>query len=646
MEQGTILEEEPSPEGPSSTEGFEMVEGAARQQNPHSSGLQPEENKLQWLQLPPPTEPITFRVMYMGYVKGNHSKLLVRKKLAEGIAESVVSSSARPRTYRERKQHVVFLNASRKEPVETYDDSGLSLIEADFTWSDPLGSSNIIQPYTNALMSLTSPPNVHEAIRTYLQHHYYSYGTSALWPKNISHKDSVYSDVTANGVDLAIYFYSQPGTQWAPLIEKDMQMLADLRSFGVPVLPLMGNTHSTLARPKGSVTMSTTLPGQVPFTPHMTGEDEVLSPCPQRASVLFRPRPNVDDEKAREILADLLKKFNVACLNITEIDPVPPHFVTNSHVLSVAKDFIYRKDNQKKRRKRRTILSMNEILSVHQLTAIQKTDIGRILGQLREEAEEIDSSKTVRKLQKSVHRMAVAGGVFVPQLCQVALIIVALLVLLPTYYRLVFSPFSRKSVWHPPSFSMHLDPAWQDADEYGRWHTFQVGLKPNDTEPADLQNQSLVVQLKMAGKLLSQWPMTHREGQTYVATVPSPCLLQSKSDLHASLWLPEYGTEAEEKVVLSLEACYRPPYENETLEDMEDGEDTEEEAAEEQEGFCPAQLSPPSTPSPEDSRDKLVSIVRIPRLPVTVDEWLQLLFQKLRESLELIRLPDFSRRLW
>ncbi|KAG0177236.1 hypothetical protein DFQ29_005078 [Apophysomyces sp. BC1021] len=623
----------PSAEDPSPTDGFEMIEDSAKQTHSSPSNIgekRDKEGEEQQLQLPPPMQPITFRVMYMGHVVGNQPKLLVRKKLAEGLAEWIVSSSANPWIYREKKQNVVFLNNARNEPIETYDDSGLSLIEVDFTWTGPLVSSDSSQPYTSTLMALTSPPNVHEAIQAYLAHHYY--GPSTMWLQNMFHKNSVYVDATANGVDLAVYFYGQPGQRWDPLVQKDMATLADLRSYGVPVLPLIVNSRQTLARPTtpAAAAIGATLPTRQPLA---SDRDGVPSPHPQRVSV-FRPIPNEEDGRARQILADLLKQFGVACLNVTEINPDRPHFLADSEALSVTKSLIHKKEQKKSRRKRRTVLSVNEVMTVGQFVAIQRMDMGRILGQLREEAEEIDSAKIVRRLQKSAHRIANAG-IQITHLYQVALAIIFVSVLLAC---LGLSLSGREPAWQAPSFTTHLHPRSQRLDENNLWYQFKVELRPNGTDPPDLTNQTLVVQLKTDERLLSQWPMHYSDNGFYAADIPSPCLLQSPTDLDASLWLPEYGTEAGERVALTYDACRGPVEENDAMDD---------------EYFCATEPPPTShaSPPPSSSRDdtdrgKLMSIVRVLRPTVTVDEWMRRLLQKLKESFVFIRRSDFPRWPW
>lgn len=91
------------------------------------------------------TRPVCFRVLFMGNTESigniNRSKTLVLRKLSEVIA-SLLPRSCSTNTptndlgttdFREKTHNVVFLDAFDTSPIETYEDNGLHVIEADFT---------------------------------------------------------------------------------------------------------------------------------------------------------------------------------------------------------------------------------------------------------------------------------------------------------------------------------------------------------------------------------------------------------------------------------------------------------------------------------------------------------------------------------
>lgn len=85
--------------------------------------------------------PVCFRVLFMGNTESigniNRSKTLVLRKLSEVIASllprSTTTNDLGTTDFRERTHNVVFLDAFDTSPIETYEDNGLHVIEADFT---------------------------------------------------------------------------------------------------------------------------------------------------------------------------------------------------------------------------------------------------------------------------------------------------------------------------------------------------------------------------------------------------------------------------------------------------------------------------------------------------------------------------------
>ncbi|KAI7886744.1 hypothetical protein K492DRAFT_203011, partial [Lichtheimia hyalospora FSU 10163] len=115
--------------------------------------------------------PICFRVLFMGNTESigniNRSKTLVLRKLSEVIASLLPRSSTSSTSndlgttdFREKTHNVVFLDAFDTSPIETYEDNGLHVIEADFT-----DNNNNDDQYERRLMDYV---NTHDWTNAYL----------------------------------------------------------------------------------------------------------------------------------------------------------------------------------------------------------------------------------------------------------------------------------------------------------------------------------------------------------------------------------------------------------------------------------------------------------------------------------------------
>ncbi|KAI8137291.1 hypothetical protein BJV82DRAFT_358706 [Fennellomyces sp. T-0311] len=172
-------------------------------------------------------QPISFRVLFMGNALSDRHKTSVLKKFSESIASMTHRrqfSSDDSITFHERKHHIVFLDAFEDVPIETYEDNGLSVIEADFTWSPDFAR--------------------HHLLGAYIDHH---------WHK----------------INLCIYFYSSHSVVQHQKVDQEMEYLKRLSvDYDIPTWPIL--VHRPHERPRSASSRSSRSP-----TPRRPDPDEV-----------------------------------------------------------------------------------------------------------------------------------------------------------------------------------------------------------------------------------------------------------------------------------------------------------------------------------------------------------------------------------
>lgn len=161
-----------------------------------------------------------YRVLFMGSITEEEKKEIFQK-LSQGfiyvLHDRYYNSKIRPHAtpiapFKEIKHNVILLNDEDEPDMisDTYEDSGVSLIEADFTWN------------SNAMNYAKEPEQL-------LLRYASSYDTMD------KEECFVYPESTPNGVDLCVYFYTGDDHDQ---VEKDMVLLRALRKLGISVLPL------------------------------------------------------------------------------------------------------------------------------------------------------------------------------------------------------------------------------------------------------------------------------------------------------------------------------------------------------------------------------------------------------------------------
>ncbi|KAI9311841.1 hypothetical protein BX666DRAFT_899433 [Dichotomocladium elegans] len=188
--------------------------------------------------------PTYIRVMYMGAASAKDKRLLFRK-LSKALAflfnhDDSSSLFRNPNVFKERKHHILLMSLLPEDGdddiVETCEDNGLSIIEADFTWST--GSLDR-DDKLNAMIS-----------------HYLWLQCEDPWITATAATDSpfrssppsaegfdgfIYPEKSMNGVDLCVYFYD--GSILNPdedaRVEEDLAVLWLLKRLAIPIIPIL-----------------------------------------------------------------------------------------------------------------------------------------------------------------------------------------------------------------------------------------------------------------------------------------------------------------------------------------------------------------------------------------------------------------------
>ncbi|CDH53063.1 predicted protein [Lichtheimia corymbifera JMRC:FSU:9682] len=164
------------------------------------------------------------RAMYMGAASSN-DKHLVFSKVAQTL---MLCHDYTPcNVFKERKRHIRRLMAGEESDstiVDAYEDSGLAIIEADFTWST--GRRKQALPYVRHLQGLSN-----------------NNGLSMVDMRDEEEHEEDEEDeefITFAGkkqIDLCFYFFED--RQYNAVVEEDMATLWEIQKLGVPILPLL-----------------------------------------------------------------------------------------------------------------------------------------------------------------------------------------------------------------------------------------------------------------------------------------------------------------------------------------------------------------------------------------------------------------------
>ncbi|KAI9310960.1 hypothetical protein BX666DRAFT_2032451 [Dichotomocladium elegans] len=167
------------------------------------------------------------RIMVLGAATEKDKRIGILK-ISQALLNQSRHKLSSSNNFKERKHQVVrgALGITDQSPdgddlcVQTFEDIGLSVIEADFSW--PTGRRNQVVHYASLLFQR------HNEERTLaLQGNQDKEGDFMLYPRSIH-------DTTIN---ICIYFYES--NHYLTAVEEDMCHLWQLQNMGVPILPIL-----------------------------------------------------------------------------------------------------------------------------------------------------------------------------------------------------------------------------------------------------------------------------------------------------------------------------------------------------------------------------------------------------------------------
>ncbi|KAI7879951.1 hypothetical protein K492DRAFT_207909 [Lichtheimia hyalospora FSU 10163] len=157
------------------------------------------------------------RAMYMGAASYN-DKHMVFSKMAQALM--LCHNYVPCNVFKERKRHIRRLMAGEENDnavVDAYEDNGLAIIEADFTWST--GRRKQALPYVRQLQGLSN------------------HALSMADMEDEEDEDVFITFAGKKQVDLCFYFFED--RQYTAVVEEDMATLWELQKLGVPILPIL-----------------------------------------------------------------------------------------------------------------------------------------------------------------------------------------------------------------------------------------------------------------------------------------------------------------------------------------------------------------------------------------------------------------------
>ncbi|KAI9280305.1 hypothetical protein BC943DRAFT_363416 [Umbelopsis sp. AD052] len=309
--------------------------------------------------------PTIIRVLYMGSASENDKSNILRK-LSEGLAEiflqrppdakydlktqddvsaadqRVFSGSTLhtdPSLFKERKHNVLPLSTTARftadddsgdDPIETYEDNGLAIIEADFTRSSERNfknaSTDTIYDYVIQHMDTAS---LHDSTETSTSSHRF--------------EGYIYPDPTPDGVDLIVYFYSglENDEERQNEIEDDMILLWKLRQLGIPVLPILSSLITTKRRKPvgGDISIHRDEPNHDTPISVSSGSTRSSSPTRRRTSPIRTNgrrwhdgshHSNADYNQMmmenRTYLSNMFAEYRIQCLDVLNLEIGRPSF--------------------------------------------------------------------------------------------------------------------------------------------------------------------------------------------------------------------------------------------------------------------------------------------------------------------------------
>lgn len=182
--------------------------------------------------------PALYRVLFMGSTtKAKKNELLA--KLSQGFVHVLDMPTGRRKPmmpFKELKHNAVLLN-DEDLLSDICEDYGVSMIEADFTWSSTAVNYSPDAKKLLLQYAWNQCPNPRDLPSAWLE--------AEISPQN-EFKGQMYPDKTPNGIDLCVYFYDGP-THDDPRTCEDLNTLCILRKLGIYVLPLTNTRDESIS---------------------------------------------------------------------------------------------------------------------------------------------------------------------------------------------------------------------------------------------------------------------------------------------------------------------------------------------------------------------------------------------------------------
>ncbi|KAJ2958946.1 hypothetical protein NQZ79_g5488 [Umbelopsis isabellina] len=507
--------------------------------------------------------PTVIRVLYLGCATDN-DKSNILKKLSEGLAEIFLQRPSQvfpdttlhadPTKFKERKHNILALSTTattehiidpivdEDEPIETYEDNGLSIIEADFTRNN--------ERRQNAAS--------HETIYDYVIRHMdpdssVNGSISSEQSESCTRFDGyVYPDATPDGVDLIVYFYSglEIDEERQSEIEDEMVLLYKLRQLGIPVLPIL----SSLITKKSKKLDTSSYRDQQSMS---SGSYVSSTRSSQRRSSPKRlngTHRSYDQHKSsnadynqimmenRTYLSNTFAEYRIQCLDVLNLEIGRPSFHRRTRRSSNEDNERSKRDNSEDWETSSLMPAPWQILTVEQFASVDKRAVYEALKKSREMAVKRETVREVIKAKQRVTHPRVepdSKAKLQKAKFKEALIRCAIGVIIPFMLLICLlqggstgtSHLSNSTTVGPPTIAK-LTPVWQVADLLDGKHLFVVEVFDHRGKLSSLGPEGVKLKSSKLGKSDQSVHTTLMEETTfgrYSLAITSPCFQKAYS---------------------------------------------------------------------------------------------------------------------
>ncbi|KAI7848834.1 hypothetical protein BDC45DRAFT_522078 [Circinella umbellata] len=509
-------------------------------------------------------QPTSLKVLFMGDSLSDKHKNNVLKKFSEALAlmaqrqphfhplslsptttfiNNKWMDKEIPMTFNERKHHVIFLDTFESEPIDTYEDNGISVIEVDFTWSTTIASL-----LSDEDTLLFQQQQQHHFLQAYINHY---------WEK----------------LDLVVYFFSSHSMTNASInrVNQEMIYLKQLSNdYNIPIWPILvhrpyertgTSSSASSSRPGTNNTFRTASPNTP--TPYSTAATTPIKRFRSPINNNYIPMmisDEVDPISLKQSFLEQLLRHGIQCVDLPGINPERPNFMGNN------------KNKKNEDMDNRTQQQL-DIMTVDQFITIDKKELAHMLKRWHK------STKRARLTSAALSSPSKTREYIIKKLGIIGSILGISLLLVGA---ITYHSNSNQNEWMANNKKeqtvvekVQLNPMWNIVNQESLRHLFLIQLPPS---LQNNQNLDFSVLLLDHHGQIQEYPMEYNQQQgSYSVDVPSPCLLNDDHDYIASVfWYhPEQQQESEnmdenikksdndndmiliDRVALTVEACDR-----------------------------------------------------------------------------------------